>query len=185
MLGTLAIAGILSIVGVWAYHVAMDRHHANTLIEEGYRRAVEAAGQINLMDRKNPSLGIFTNNTFGGGTFATQVVTDGLYEQFGIKVSGVSKSVCENVKGMIGQGTPLRRLSLEGDAIGTLSDCVENNTFLMVYNNNLSTGGGDTTYTDDCGCQTVCGVCVMEGEEKKCVNECPVNPGQCTKNSDC
>lgn len=48
ILGMLAIMSILSIVGAWAYRLAMDRNKANLLINEAQKRAVIIASQIGL-----------------------------------------------------------------------------------------------------------------------------------------
>ena len=98
MLGTLAIMGILGLAGMWAYNAGMDQLKANTLINEAQKRAVIVAGQINMLNRTDPSLGEFSDNTFGGGTFETNVTVNGLYQQFGIQVSNVPKRVCQNIK---------------------------------------------------------------------------------------
>ena len=39
-LGMLAIMGVLSIVGIWAYGIAMNKNKANNLIQEAQKRAV-------------------------------------------------------------------------------------------------------------------------------------------------
>ena len=185
-MGTLAIMGILAIAGIWMYNSAMDKLKANTLINEAQKRAVVVAGQIGLYGRTDPTLGEFSDNTFAGGTFSTNVVTDGLYQQFGIQLSNVPKRVCQNILNSIGDGSAIRRLSIPGNPSTAMTTCADNNTFLMVYNNDMSNGGNETTYTTaDCSCQTVCGVCVVEGGETKCVNECPTSQNQCTQNSDC
>ena len=184
MLGVLAIMGIVGLVGVRMYNVAMNKHHANTLIEQAQRRAVSAASQINLMGHA-PSLADFSENTFGGGTFGG-VTQEGLSKQFAIQVSGVSKAVCENILSSIGENTSLRRLSLQRTPTEAVSTCSDNNTFLMVYNDDLKGAGGDTEYVSgDCGCQTVCGSCVNQNGQNVCVGECSVNPRQCATNADC
>ena len=183
MLGVLAIIGIVGMVGVKMYNMAMNKHHANTLIEQAQRRAVSAASQINLMGHA-PSLADFSENTFGGGTFGG-VTQEGLYQQFGIQVSGVSKPVCENILNSIGETTPIRRLAYIGSPTETFTTCGKNNTFLLIYNNDMSSSVSDISYCDNSTCQTVCGQCIQENGENKCVNECPVTPTQCTQNSQC
>ena len=183
MLGVLAIIGIVGMGGVKMYNVAMNKHHANTLIEQAQRRAVSAASQINLMGHA-PSLADFSENSFGGGTFGG-VTQEGLSKQFGIQVSGVSKPVCENILSSIGTSSAIRRLSPTDNPQTSLKSCQEENTFLIVYNDDLSSSGGDTIYCDNSACQTVCGQCVSEDGENKCINECPATPTQCTQNSQC
>ena len=184
MLGVLAIMGIVGLVGVRMYNAAMNKHHANTLIEQAQRRAVSAASQINLMGHA-PSLADFTENTFGGGTFGG-VTQEGLYQQFGIQVSNVPKPVCENILNAIGENTSLRRLSFTNQPKTALTNCIDNNNFLMIYNNDMSAQGADTKYViEACTCQTVCGQCIMDEDEVRCVGECPINSQQCTTNADC
>ena len=180
MLGVLAIMGIVGMVGVKMYNMAMNKHHANTLIEQAQRRAVSAASQINLMGHA-PSLADFSENTFGGGTFGG-VTQEGLSKQFGIQVSGVSKPVCENILSSIGENTSLRRLSLTGTPTNALTTCADNNTFLMVYNDDLKGVGGDTEYCSaDKTCTNACAECV----NGLCVGECEVPKNSCDINDDC
>ena len=184
MLGVLAIMGIVGMVGVKMYNMAMNKHHANTLIEQAQRRAVSAASQINLMGHA-PSLADFLENTFSGGTFGG-VTQEGLHKQFGIQVSNVPKAVCQNILNAIGDNTSLRRLSRTAIADTAMTSCDGTNTFWMIYNNDLKGAGGDTEYASgDCGCQTVCGVCVNQGGQNMCVNECPMSATQCTQNAQC
>ena len=186
MMGTLAIMGILAIAGTWMYNTAMDKLKANTLVNEAQKRAVVVAGQIGFQGRTNPTLGEFTDNTFAGGTFSTNVITEGLYQQFGIQVSGVPKRVCQNILNSIGEGSPIRRLTAMGTPTAPMANCAETNTFLMIYNNDMSSSGNDPEYVSGaCGCQTVCGVCAIQNGQEVCSGECPTNSNQCTKNSDC
>ena len=186
MLGILAIMGILAIGGVWAYNVAMDKLRANTLLNEAQKRAVVVAGQIGFQGRTDPTLIEFQENEFAGGTFSTDVVTNGLYQQFGILVSGVSKRVCENILTATGEGTPIRRLAYAGNPTEAISSCNDTNTFLMVYNSNMSLSSSDTQYIiTGCGCQTTCGQCIFENGQPRCVNECPSSEQTCQQNTDC
>ena len=186
MMGTLAIMGILALSGIWMYNSAMDRLKANTIINEAQKRAVVVAGQIGFLGRTNPSLGEFSDNTFAGGTFSTDVVTSGLYEQFGIQVSNVPKRICQNILNTIGDTTPIRRLAYTGSPTNAITTCNEDNTFLIVYNNDMSSSGNDPEYASgNCGCQTTCGQCVVENGETRCAGECPVDEQVCSSNADC
>ena len=177
MLGTLAIVGILSVLGVWAYGRAMDKHRANELINEGKRRAVLVAGQIGLRGQQ-PSLAEFTDSTFAGGSFKG-VTTENLSGQFGLQVEGVRKRVCENVLSSIGENTPLRRLAT--DSVPALANCADDNAFLMIYNNDLSGASGDAKYCESDSDCTVCGTC----NNHTCSNECAVETKTCTTNDQC
>ena len=149
ILGMLAIAGILSVAAIAAYQTAMTKHRATTIIHEAHKRAVVAAGHINLYG-KAPSLTEFASqNTTAGGTFgdATQ---EGLNQQFGIELSHVKRSVCHQVLAAIGPATPLRRLSSAEQPKVPLSTCGEDNTFLMIYNNDLSANDPEETNGNIC-----------------------------------
>ncbi len=180
-LGTLAIMGILGVAGVAAYNSAMNRYRANTLINEAQRRAVVVAGQIGFNGRE-PSLTEFEPyNKTSAGEFGN-VTTEGLYKQFGIQVSGVTKPVCKNILRTIGATTPIRRLSLESTPRTPLTSCEESNDFLFVYNENMATEN-DTHYCeDDLGCDE-CGTC--NSTTHVCENECILPTNACGEDSDC
>ena len=186
MMGTLSIMGILALTGIWMYNAAMDRLKANTIIQEAQKRAVVVAGQIGFQGRTDPSLGEFSDNTFAGGTFSTNVITNGLYKQFGIQLSGVPKRVCQNILNAIGDTTPMRRLTLWGNPRTPISTCEEDNALLMIYNNNMSDSSGDTAYTceKDTDC-SACGTC--NTETHACENDCeaPTPTGGCDFDNEC
>ena len=46
MLGVLAVIGILSVAGIAAYSIAMNKHHANELLNEASKRATLVAMQM-------------------------------------------------------------------------------------------------------------------------------------------
>lgn len=144
ILGMLAIAGILSIGAIAAYQVAMDKHRATTIIHEAHKRAVVAAGHINLHGKAPSLAGFASQNTTAGGTFG-DVTQEGLNQQFGIELSHVKRSVCHQVLNAIGPVTPLRRLSLAEQPKVPLATCGEDNTFLMIYNNDLSANDPEET----------------------------------------
>ena len=154
MLGVLAIVGVLSVGGVAGFKNAMDKNRANTVIHEAQKRAVLVASQIQLMGTENPSLNGFINNNLGYAEFDTKVYTkaDNLPDgQFGIKVSVVSQDVCQKILKTIGNETVIRRLSTTDAPTTPITTCGETNTFLMVYNNDMSSNAvaGEFGY-DDC-----------------------------------
>ena len=163
------------------YGVAMDKNGANTLIQEAQRRAVIVAGQIGF-NKQAPNLSEFEPyNKTSAGEFK-DVTTEGLYKQFGIQVSGVKKSVCENILRTIGESTPIRRLSLAGTPTPPITSCEDNNAFLFVYNNDM-TGENDTQYCErdeSCG---VCGVC--SSTTHLCESECTSPDNECDDDTDC
>ncbi len=154
MLGVLAVIGVLSVAGIAGFKNAMDKNKANTIINEAQKRATLVVPQIQLMGNENPTIAEFINNDLGYGEFDTKVYTkaDGLPEgQFGIKVSGVNKSICQNILNTIGDNTVIRRLSTPDAPTTPITTCGETNTFLMVYNNDMTSNAvaGEFGY-DDC-----------------------------------
>ncbi|MBE6446006.1 MAG: hypothetical protein E7021_01165 [Alphaproteobacteria bacterium] len=171
MLGTLAIIGVLSIGSIWALSGVMNRFRANDLLEEASARAMRVSEQIKK-GRKTLSLGKFLHNETMGGTFSKQVFTSGLYQQFAIQVSDVNKAVCERVLNSITENTPLRRLSLVNSPTVAITECNDENTFLMVYNSSIKGEEQDKKYCEsDKDCDTVCGEC---NENHICRNECEI-----------
>ena len=173
--------GVLSVVGMWAYGVAMDRHKANTLIQEAQKRAVIVAGKIGF-NNQTPSLTEFSSyNTTSAGTFG-DVITTGLTNQFGIQVSNVSKSVCQNILNTIGDKTPIRRLSYETTPTTPITTCKEDDDFLFVYNNDM-TGENDTQYCESDESCGACGVC--SSTTHVCEGECTPPANDCDDDTDC
>ena len=142
MLGVLAVIGVLSVAGIAGFSRAMDKNKANTIINEAQKRATLVVPQIQLMGNENPTITEFINNDLGYGEFDTKVYTnkaDNLPAgQFGIKVSGVSKNICQNILNTIGDNTIIHRLSTTDAPKVALTECGDDNTFLMVYNNDMS-----------------------------------------------
>ena len=191
MLGVLAVMGVLSVAGIAAFNRAMDKNKANTLINEAQKRAVIVAGQIGFNGRE-PSLAEFLPyNTTSAGTFGG-VITTGLTGQFGIKVSGVKKSICENILNTIGNTTSIRRLSTADAPTTAITTCNDINTFLMVYNNDMTTNTAAGEFSDKTSCinagfvykngqcaNDMCATCTTSQDcltidgEKKCVSACP------------
>ena len=177
MLGVLAVIGVLSVAGIAGFKNAMDKNKANTIINEAQKRATLVVPQIQLQNNANPILTEFNNNNLGYGTFDTKVYTkaDNLPDgQFGIKVSGVSKEICQNILNTLGDNTIIRRLSTTDAPTSALTTCGETNTFLMVYNNDMSTNhvAGEFGY-DDCPesfyqCATTHSCVATEGDCPTC-----------------
>ena len=175
MLGVLAIIGVLSVMGIAGFSRAMDKNRANTIIHEAQKRATMVVPQIQLMGDENPTITEFINNDLGYGKFDTKVYTktDNLpVGQFGIKVSGVNKSICQNILNTIGDSTVIRRLSTTTAPTTAMTTCGETNAFLIVYNNDMSSNAvaGEFGY-DDCPesfyqCQTTHSCVASE-------NDCP------------
>ncbi len=184
MLGVLAVMGVLSVAGIAGYNSAMNRYKANTLISEAQRRAVIVANQIGFQGRE-PSLAEFNPpNQTSGGTIE-DVTTEGLYKQFGIEVSGVTKPVCENILNTLGEATPIRRLSKTDTPRTPITTCEDTNSFLFIYNDDMQGATSDTEYAiDDSSCKSVCGV--FNPETHLCdESDCEIPTNVCTLDTDC
>ncbi|MBE6446616.1 MAG: hypothetical protein E7021_04360 [Alphaproteobacteria bacterium] len=196
MLGVLAIIGVLSVMGIAGFSRAMDKNRANTIIHEAQKRATLVVPQIQLMGDENPTITEFINNDLGYGEFDAKVYTnksDNLPAgQFGIKVSGVSKGICQNILNTIGDNTVIRRLSTTEAPTTPITTCGETNTFLMVYNNDMGTNAVAGEFSDKSSCTNagfiynngqcasdMCDTCftgqscLTVAGEKKCVSACP------------
>jgi len=142
------------------------------------------AGQIGF-NRREPSLTEFEPyNKTSAGEFG-DVITEGLYKQFGIQVSGVKKSVCENILNTLGEATPIRRLSKAGTPTTPIIVCKDTNDFLIIYNDDMQGATSDTEYAiDDSSCKSVCGT--FNPETHLCnESDCEIPTNTCTVDTDC
>ena len=92
MLGVLAIVGVLSAGGVYGYGVAVNKHRANTLLNEASKRAIIAIAQKSQgREVSNIEFGDFANNDLGFGTFGTSAVAVGTgTNKFGIQIGNIT-----------------------------------------------------------------------------------------------
>jgi len=163
MLGVLAIIGVLSVGGIAGFKNAMEKNRANTIISEAQKRAVVVSGQIGF-NNGTPSLVDFSAyNAISGGTFG-DVVTTGLTGQFGIPVSGVSQKVCQNILNTIGNNTAIRRLSSLSTPRTPMNNCEDENSFLIIYNNNLQGVENDVQY---CSTHADCDECDDDVDDER------------------
>ena len=97
MLGVLAVIGVLSVGGVAGYTYAMNKHRANEITENISRMAFLASSQ--LMIGNDISLQEFDTDGKGVKIMGTYPVEGIAYDDdtFGLRVSGVSDSVCEKI----------------------------------------------------------------------------------------
>ncbi len=180
MLGVLAVIGVLSVAGIAGFKNAMDKNKANTIINEAQKRATLVVPQIQLQNNANPTLTEFTNNNLGYAIFDAKVYTkaDNLPEgQFGIKVSGVNKEICQNILNTLGDNTVIRRLSTTDSPKTALTTCGDDNTFLMVYNNDMTTNPVAGEFINDISCSAAgfewCRVGQYAGScQEKCCDSC-------------
>ena len=200
MLGTLAIIGVLSVGSIAGYRYAMDNYYTNEILAGASQRAVLVAAQI--ISGNAPSLAEFDKIETAGAVFSGEVADD-IENAFGIKVSGVKGSVCENLV----KATAETDVYIANDD-ATLSEetCQDdNNEFLFVYSNDMgdtpdtacldvTCDDGLTCFHGECKCSNglfVCGTqCCAEGTYcaqggDTSTYTCAVPTGDCTKNSDC
>ena len=197
MLGTLAIIGVLSVGSIAGYRYAMDNYYTNEILAGASQRAVLVAAQITA--GREPSLKEFDKIETAGAVFSDDVAND-IENAFGIKVSGVKGSVCENLI----KATEETDVYIANDD-ATLSEVTcqdEGNEFLFVYSHDMGDvdtscfgvecPDGLTCFHGQCKCSNgllKCGTqCCAEGTY--CTgtsgsNTCAVPTGECSRNSDC
>ena len=131
MLGTLAIMGILAMVGIKAFNTAMAKHRANELIYEAQKRATTVAMQITA---GNENLSVAEFPTPAGYTFGVEKNLANA-DQFNITLAGVTSDVCSQMKNATGVGSVIRFISEYCDKI--------------TFNNDLSSTGYTTDYANN------------------------------------
>ena len=134
MLGVLAVMGILSVTAVAGFRTAMNKHHANELLNEASKRATVVAMQA-AQGKTTFSIAEFGNAKVQGADFG--VVPVGT-EHFAITVSKMDKAVCKNVLNSVGNKSQVRHLALRDTPETKITECGEDGTaYAFVYNNDL------------------------------------------------
>ncbi|MDY6407878.1 MAG: hypothetical protein SPL08_04175 [Pseudomonadota bacterium] len=144
MLGVLAIVGVISIGGIAGYNYGINKYRANEIMDGAMKRAVVVSSQLSTGIR--PNLSEFEDdNVTAGGTFQNYVREwDG---EFGIKVTGVTSPVCQNLIRMRSETSPVTDIVAtegNGSLSYTLDSCAlrgEENNLFLVFNNDMQ--GGD------------------------------------------
>ena len=144
MLGVLAIAGILSVGGVYAFRTAMDRHWANELVYEANKLAMVAASQAAL-GNTTFSLGEFSFNKIGGGTFSAEVKK--WESEFGIIVNHVNQAVCQNLISLFGDNNQIKAITTTRNPYAALTadKCTQDNNLIFIYSTDMSTQANTNT----------------------------------------
>ena len=158
MLGTLALIGVLSVVGLLIYNVAMASLDANNILNEVNKRAHTCMTQISFMDREC-SLAEYANQI---GTYEVDVLS---FPQnyFGIKVQGVPENICQQIKN---KGFPNASQILP-------ETCATTNDIIFIFDSELK--GGTAGMPQKCTSATVQRDCTY----KTAGNTCGSN-GFCT-----
>ncbi len=199
MLGTLAIMGLLAVLGAKGYDMAMIKVNANTLINEVNRRSVIYSQQMNTTTLSTPLNSTEMAADLAGGYHVTAARYGTLY--FKIDIDNIGQEVCEQI-GKQGMASALQ-INANGTVITSddTSGCIKApNTLSFVFNKELTPCEGclDTvkTCTGDGSCPGgyICenGVCMCD---VPCQNKCCTSPLQnicvngscveCATDSDC
>ena len=156
MLGVLAIMGLLSIVALSGYRLAMTKYRASELLSEANRRATVLSAQF--LTSQHADLSGFTKHDFGYGVFNSgEVVLHG--NRFDLTISDVTQDVCEEM--LEGRGKMVRAFSPE--------TCMFNNVIVLTYDKELSTTNEEIQET-----QVICGD-TQELWNGNCVDKCAEN----------
>ena len=175
MLGVLAIVGLLSIGGLLAYRLGMNRHNANSILDDVNRFAF-------VMQERSDSLplnALVNKGDFSvNGPFGMEGFVGSAPEYFSIKVFNIPEGVCDALLEKASVGYVVR-VNPNG-ATGRLY--VSTNQDLCVGNNDVVLYFGDTDYLEDEIVSTLAG----EGGEGNEGGETPACPnGQHLENGDC
>ena len=154
MLGTLAIVGILSMVGIKAFHTGILQHRANELINEANKRAVMVAAQI-MAGRDNLSVSEFNNPE--GYLFDVKKWNNNQFAILLTKADSnlIDEDICQKIRNTVGTSSPLRQIG---------KNCLH-----LVFNNDLSTN--DIEEQTACTTDTQCDFC-EKCQEGYCVKRC-------------
>ncbi len=97
MLGVLAVMGLLTIIGIAGFRVAMNKHYANQTVQRLMKRAVVVAGQANF--GQTLSLREFDSND-GEYPIPNPETLEHNAESFTLTVNEVPQEVCQQIVGM-------------------------------------------------------------------------------------
>ena len=115
MLGVLAIIGVLSVGGINAYSVAMEKIKTNDLLAQVRQEAVLIAAQL-ATGKTNLTLS-------ADNTIFTSVSMDEGSDNFTLTLSDIEEELCNNVKSMLGSNSMVQSIN---------DDCSE-----MTFHKNL------------------------------------------------
>ncbi len=200
MLGVLAIVGVLSVMGIWGYTIAMIRYRANEVLYEAHKRAVVLVariaggdkGRLQSATEEELDEGIdYSNLTyydlpeFGEqDVFGVKFPNEAELERrkLYIQVQEVPKKICNSMQGIVGDGSQ----GIMGiDFVGENEECDDNNTLDIVFNDDLSPNVRTILCGDEgkeCARCQVCqnGICV--DDDSKCGGGavCSLGICQCT-----
>ena len=122
MLGVLAVIGVLSVLMIYGYQVAMNKHYANETIDRLQRRAVTVASQTLTGSKSNLS---FDEND---GTYQIPNTVEYDDDIFRLQVLDVPEAVCKQIQAIgwkVGKLSPddCSATTLKFTFLDDLSDC--------------------------------------------------------------
>ncbi len=155
MLGVLAVMGVLSVVGIAGYHSAMNRHHANTIIEEAKMHSVLLSGQALL--KGLPETTNLENLRY---PFTYHKESEWGYS---LNLAGLEKGVCQILQGQRNLGWA------ETVLINNGADCKDENQVAFYINTGMTTEITNEDRVVACANDEDCGECGRCGEQQVCV----------------
>lgn len=209
LLGVLAIMGVLSVLAVFFFGIAMNRYKANEILNEGQKRAMAASSAIAVGNQgtqhgntayiRDYFLSGFDDNELFDVQFGNPVQV--AYGEINVPVSNIPSKICEYMKGMAGDNKT-GIVSVDGDCStsGTSTINLAYNVDLMhgVHavdcSNNPSVCRGCSTCQngrcldnqESCGDPSVAkcsdGVCVCLDGRAKCNGTCCTSTQECATN---
>ena len=193
MLGVLAVIGVLSVAGVAGFKTAMEKHRANEIMYGANKRS--AIGIAQLAQGRSPteiSFGEFDDNDTGYGTFDDSALAVGTSStKFGVKVSNVGKSICQNLVNMAGGPVSVTKAATPETPM-TAADCADLNAIAFIFeamDSDAATSNSCTT-DDECGTGSACFFGSCHSVDTTCddgvyIHGVCVTSGYCSGTYDC
>ena len=174
MLGVLAVIGMLSIMGIAAYTIAMNRYRANEILTEARKRAIVVAARIVAGDKGEEEgngvhyfpLSEFGNEPIFGASFSD--VAYHVNKQIQIDVFDLVPEICRHMQAIAGTES----------GVQIEADCQEQEA-TFVFNEDM--GMGEVNSIDVGVCHN--GNVYLSYNSNPCGTE--TNVTGCQKNSDC
>ena len=155
MLGTLAIIGVLSVTGIWAYGNAIDSHKANRILNDLNARIHDCSAQMVMMNKDECQLSSFPDKMDDAYATSVQKIDSDFFK---VIISDIPQKICQQI---LNKGIPLTSHI-------SPTNCDEINQFELIFHKNLDSSIFRKKCTSDVDCD-VCGSCDSDGY---CLGEC-------------
>ena len=169
MLGVLAVMGVLSVTGIWAYAKAIDSHKANRILNDLNARIHDCSAQMVMMNKDECQLSSFPDKMDNTYSTSVQKIDNDFFK---VIISDVPQKICQQI---LNKGIP-------SASHINLTSCNETNRFELIFHKNLDSSIFRKKCTTDADCD-VCGSCDSDGY---CLGECslpiPDSEGNCGEN---